>query len=91
MAVPANVDDLLDHEIEQLEAQVVAALPDFARTFAASRAAREAEAEMLHHQDLAHVRWLDLRAPARRALRRGRLQYLKHLRELIGEEPTPSA
>ncbi len=79
---PENVDDRLDGEIARLEAEINAKLDNFAPALRASRAAMEAEQEMLNHANIFYSRWFDFKAPVRRALRRGRLLYLKALREV---------
>ena len=81
------VDDVLDKEIERLEAKYSARIPAFKATFELSREAREAEEGALFFADIHQPRWVDLKAPARRALRSGRLAYLRALEELFSEQP----
>lgn len=78
---PENVDDLLDGEIARLEAEINAKLNNFGPALCASRAAMEAEQEMLNHAHIFYNRWFDFKAPIRRSLRRGRLLYLKALHD----------
>jgi hypothetical protein len=78
---PENVDDRFDSEIARLEAEIDAKLDNFALALRASRAAMEAEQEVLNHANIFYSRWFDFNAPVRRALRRGRLLYLKALCE----------
>lgn len=82
-----TVDDLLDEEIKRLENQYSAVIPGLRATFRTSEEARKAQERALDHPDLLHIRWIDLKAPARRALRSGHLAYLKALEELIQEDP----
>jgi len=74
---PVDLDALLDKEIAELETELTQHIAGFGPALEASRTAIAAELEMLQHAGELHLRWLDLKAPARRALRRGRLQYLK--------------
>jgi hypothetical protein len=82
---PENVDDRLDLKIERLENEICAKLDNFASALQVSRSAMETEQEMIRQADIAYSRWVDLKAPVRRALRRGRLLYLKALVDATGD------
>ncbi|MBC7870672.1 MAG: hypothetical protein H7Y09_07515 [Chitinophagaceae bacterium] len=74
-----DIDDRLDEEIRELEGELTERIEAFGSALKVSRAAMIAEQEMLFQAHELHMRWIDLKAPARRALRRGRLQYLQAL------------
>ena len=77
-----EVEEHLKSEIFAIEAELSEHIKGFEPALEASRAAIAAEEEMLLHYG-PDARWLDLKAPARRALRRGRIHYLKTLREAL--------
>lgn len=80
---PEDVDARLDCEIARLEAEIEAKLDNFEPALRASIAAMEAEQKMLDGANIFYSRWFDFKAPVRRALLRGRLLYLKALREAV--------
>lgn len=80
---PESTDSLLRREIEQLEAELSVTVEGFREICATSAKAREAE-EALLQDVLPHLRWIDTKAAPRRALLKGRLAYLKALKEELG-------
>jgi len=78
-----GTDTLLLREIDQLEAELSATVEGFKEVSARSAQAREAEEEWFQYA-LPHFRWIDTKAAPRRALLKGRLAYLKALKEELG-------
>lgn len=76
-----DIDEELEKQIAQLEEQLASKIEGFPQACSASKKAMEAENEMLMYAHELHLRWIDLKAAPRRALRTGRLTYLKSLLE----------
>lgn len=82
-----DLDEELENQIRELEDLLSAKLEAFPAACTISRQALEAENEMLTLSHELHMRWLDLRAAPRRALRVGRLKYLQTLAEALEISP----
>ncbi|MFT4078068.1 hypothetical protein [Rhodomicrobium sp.] len=78
---PINVEDLIDEKICELEAEIASRMEGFRTVLDVSKKAFAAEIELIETaEELNIIRWFDYRTPCRRALKRGRLQYLEALR-----------
>ncbi|WP_316206017.1 hypothetical protein [Bradyrhizobium sp. SZCCHNR3058] len=74
-----DVDSEIEKEISLLESELTQRIGGFSDALLHSRSAMEHEQEMIFRATELHKRWIDLKAPPRRALKRGRLSYLKSL------------